>query len=158
METLKLIALDADDLGVLSAHLQDAVVRVGDLVYLPREQRFVAIFNRFNWARATQNDGSRKAQNERCRTGLRFERVRGAKLQGVDLKAKDAVLSLLAIQYGQSRADDPAGFITLVFAGNAAIRLEVECIEAEMKDLGGVWRARAKPKHPDTDTNPASGA
>lgn len=157
MEILKLIALDADDLSVVSAHLQDAVVRVGDIAYLPQYKRFAAILNRFDWARAAANQPRRRAHNERRRAGLRFERVRGAKLQGIDLKAKDAVLSLLAIQYEQLVPDDPAGLVTLIFAGNAAIRLDVECIEAEMKDLGGAWRARSKPDHPGGGDNPASG-
>lgn len=154
MESLKLIALDAEDLAVLSAHLQDAVARVGDLAYLPQEKRFAAILNRFNWAKAVGG----KARNERRRAGLRFERVRGAKLQGIDLKAKDAVLSMLAVQFEQPDKDDPAGFVTLVFAGNAAIRLEVECIEAEIKDLGGAWRALARPDHPEGDSNSGSGS
>jgi hypothetical protein len=158
MENLKLIALDAEDLGVLSVHLQDAVARVGDLAYLPSEHRFAAILNRFDWAKSAASAGRRKSRYERRRAGLRFERVRGAQLQGIDLRSKDAVLSLLAIQYEQRTADDPAGLITLVFAGNAAIRLDVECIEAELKDLGGAWRARAKPDHPDSDGNPSSGA
>jgi len=151
MENLKLIALDAEDLSVLSAHVQDAVLRVGELIYLPREQRFVALVNRFDWVKELEGAGRKRSDHQRCRTALRFERVRSAKLQGIDLKAKDAVLSLLAIQFAQTATEDPAGVVMLVFAGNAAIRLEVECIEAELKDLGAVWRAQGVPTHRDGD-------
>ncbi|HZA01678.1 MAG TPA: DUF2948 family protein, partial [Hyphomicrobiaceae bacterium] len=71
---------------------------------------------------------------------------------GIDLEAKQDVLELLAIQFEET--DAPAGAVTLVFAGGGAIRLEVECIEAELRDLGAAWKARCKPEHPDGD--PAS--
>jgi hypothetical protein len=147
MNNLKLIAFDAEDLAVLSAHLQDAVLKTGDIAYLPREQRFAFIANRFNWATADLNDGEQRNCFERCRTALRFERVLGAKVQGLDLANKNAVFCLLAISF--EPGEPPAGHITLVFAGGGGIRLEVECIEAELMDLGATWRARAKPKHGD---------
>ena len=59
MPDLKLIALDADDLAVISAHLQDAVMKVGDLAFLPREKRFAAVANRFDWMDAIEKDGAR---------------------------------------------------------------------------------------------------
>ena len=88
----------------------------------------------------------------RRRAALRFERVLGAKVQGIDLAHKDAVLELLAIAFEPGEA--PQGHVMLHFAGGGAIRLEVECIEAELKDLGPVWRARSMPQHPGDD--PAS--
>jgi hypothetical protein len=81
---------------------------------------------------------------------LRFERVVAAQLQGIDMKAESRVLSLLAIQF-ESKAL-PAGALTLQFAGGAAIRLEVECIEAELRDLGAVWSTRSTPDHANGDT------
>ena len=146
MSDLKLVALDADDLSVISAHAQDAVLQVGDMAYLPAEHRFAAIAKRFDWAAATGCQGG-PPRMERRRTALRFDRVLEAKLQGIDLKAKRQVLALLAIQF--SETDAPGGYITLVFAGGAAIRLKVECIEAEMRDLGAAWEARLKPQHPE---------
>lgn len=156
MTDLKLIALDAEDLAVISAHLQDAVLRVADIAYLRQDRRFAAIVNRFDWASpAASGKGPRgKAQHVRRRSGLRFERVLGAQTSGFDPKAKDAVLNLLAI--GFEPKDEPEGYITLLFSGDAAIRLHVECIEAELKDLGAAWRARAKPNHPGED--PPTGA
>ena len=83
MEDLKLIALDPEDLQVLSCHLQDAVIRVGDMAYLKQEMRFAAIANRFDWERAARDDSG---AYQRRRAGLRFERVKAARIQGFDLK------------------------------------------------------------------------
>jgi hypothetical protein len=146
MEDLKLIALDPEDLKVLSCHLQDAVIRVGEMAYLKQEMRFAAIANRFDWEQAAKlND----ATYRRRRSGLRFERVRSAKLQGIDLAQKNAVLELLAVTF--EPGEEPSGVLTLLFAGGGAIRLEVECIEAELRDLGAAWRTRVKPEHASDD-------
>lgn len=146
MSDLKLIALDAEDLDIFSAHLQDAVVKVGDMAFLPSDRRFAAIFNRFDWLAAAPK-GRGRARNERRRTALRLERVSSARLLAIDVAAKDRVLSLLAVRFEPREA--PAGTVTLLFAGGAAIRLEVDCVEAELRDLGAVWAARMRPDHGD---------
>lgn len=155
MIELKLLALDADDLAVISAHLQDAVLQVGDMAYRPKTKRFVALTNRFDWATAVRRDrNSGKRSYERHRSALRFERVLAAQLHRIDLETKQQVLELLAIQFEET--DAPAGIVTLVFAGGGAIRLKVECIEAELRDLGAAWKARYKPTHPDGDPTSSS--
>ena len=147
---LKLVALDGEDLTVLSVHLQDAVVRVADMAYLPAEQRFAAVVNRFDWAGLEGQSGRRRPEPFlRRRAGLRFERVRSAQLSKIDPASKDAVLSLLAIQFEVK--DEPEGFVTLHFSGGGAIRLDVECIEAELKDLGAAWAAARMPAHGEGD-------
>lgn len=144
MPDLKLIALDAEDLGIVSAHVQDAVLKVAEMTYQRRARRFAVVLNRFDWAE-TLAGGKRKKRHQRRRAALRFERVKRASLQGIDLKTKDRVLVLLAVSF---QADaTPGGWVTLVFAGGAAIRLEVECIEAELRDLGAAWQALARPDH-----------
>jgi hypothetical protein len=147
MAELKLIALDAEDLAVISANLQDAVMKVGDLAYLPREKRFAAVANRFDWADALRKEAAAAQHYERRRTALRFERVLSAQVHGIDLKSKGAVTSLLAISF--EPGDPPTGLVTLQFADGGAIRLHVECIEAELRDLGPVWQAKSKPQHPE---------
>lgn len=142
-DSLKLAALDDEDLQVLSAHLQDAVLRVGDIAYLPKQNRLAAVVNRFDWESARQDKG----QYRRRRAALRFDRVQKAQIQGIRLAAEDAVLNLLAISFEAGAA--PSGAILLVFAGGGAIRLEVECIEAELSDLGPVWETASKPEHQD---------
>ena len=148
MTDLKLIALDPEDLGILSAHLQDAVLKLGDMAYLAREHRFAALVNRFDWA-AADADAKRRTKLQRRRTTIRLERVTRAQVHGIDVKAKERLLVLLAIRFEAGAS--PAGTIVLDFAGGAGIRLEVECIEAEMQDLGAAWAARSRPDHSDGD-------
>lgn len=150
-DCLKLIALDEEDLAVLSAHVQDAVLKVGDLVYLPKESRFVVAMNRFIWEKA---DGRRRTY-ERRRAALTFDRVRSVKTNRIRRENGEAVLDLLAIDFEAS--DPPAGLVQLIFAGGGALRLEVECIEARLADLGAAWATAAKPSH-DVDPGEAQSA
>lgn len=147
MELLKLIAMDDEDLKILSVQLQDAILRIEDMAYLPQERRFAAILSRFNWLSATGNGRENAAGYERGRSALRFEGVIGAQFQSLTLEDKSGVLELLAINFEPEEL--PGGFITLIFCGGGAIRLHVEFIEAELRDLGPVWKTRAKPEHPD---------
>jgi hypothetical protein len=152
-KTLSLAAADAEDLDVLSARLQDAAARMKDLVWLPKERRFAALFNRFRWEEAS----SKNRQNTRVRAGLHFDGVQSVKSQNMKRGAPDAIVSLLAIRFtpkGPASHEDPAGVIELVFAGGGAIRLEVEAIDATLRDLTGPWAAIAKPDH---DAPPSSG-
>lgn len=142
MDALKLVALDEEDLKVVSAHAQDAVMKVADLDYSARDKRFVAAMNRFAWE---ESGGFLKRRNERRRCVLHFERVLAVKTTGIARDKHDEVLSLLAIQFEPSEA--PAGVIELVFSGGAAIRLEVEYVEARMVDLGAAWEASSRPVH-----------
>jgi len=147
MEELKLVALDRDDVEVMSAHLQDALVKVGDIFWRPREHRFVMAVNRFDWMNAVDAEvlKTKSLEYRRCRTALRFERVISCKCRGLDQRGKDAVLNLLAVEFAER--DAPAGTVTMTFSGGGAIRLEVECLEAELVDLGEVFAAMACPDH-----------
>lgn len=132
MEQLKLIAFDADDLAVISAHVQNASLKVQDMAYMPGQKRFAAVTSRLDWTCLIEDGPSRQM---RFLSALRLDRVLGAKLTGIDLSQKDETLTLLAMQFTAKAADDPEGFITLFFADGGAIRLHVECIEAELRDL-----------------------
>ena len=143
MQSLKLIALDKDDIEVVSTHLQDAVVKVADIVWRPREKRLVVGLNRFDWEAC----GGETPCYRRRRTALRFERVLAFRARNVDPAARDEVLNLLAVEY--SETDPPGGTITLIFSGGAALRLEVECLECELADLGPTWTTAARPQHMD---------
>jgi hypothetical protein len=138
---LKLVALDEDDLSIVSTHLQDAVVRVADIHWRPAEKRLVMVLNRFDWEDATASHFLRR------KTALRFERVRACQCRHVKPHDKDAVLNLLAVEY--SPGETPAGQMTLTFSGDCALRLDVECIEVELADLGPVWDTTICPSHPD---------
>jgi hypothetical protein len=153
MTQLKLIAFDDDDLQIVSAHLQDAILRVGDMALLPRDKRFAAVIDRFDWARVHASAPG-KAELARLRTALRFERVLGGRTMGIDLSRPTDVLVLLAVSFENHGPDDPSGRVTLTFAGEAAVQLDVECLEVELRDLGPGWAARAEPRHPvDGDTD-----
>lgn len=143
-DLLKLVALDDEDLNIISAHLQDAVLLVADLNYIAKEKRFALALNRFVW----DKDQPRKGQivNERRRTALHFDRVEKVQTQNIRRDAPDGALNLLAIQYLPS--DAPAGTIDLIFSGGGVVRLFIECIEAQVSDLGAAWQSKSRPEHP----------
>ncbi len=147
-EKLRLIALDDEDLAVISAHLQDSILRVGDMVYLPQEQRFVLALNRFDWLAATCGGAPKRAQ-----AGLHFEKVRKVSLQGFRQDRPDDILNLLHIEF--IPGDSPSGEVALLFSGGCALRLKVECLEARMADIGPRWRARHAPGHKTGETGEA---
>jgi Protein of unknown function (DUF2948) len=137
MALLKLAALDADDLGVISAHVQDAVLKVGDLRYLKAGKKFALLAHRFAW----EVDG----EKERRLSGLHFERVLSVQSHRVSLGDAAGVLSLLSISF--TPADEPSGVIALNLSGGGAIKLTVECIEARLADLGPAWDTAHTPGH-----------
>jgi len=146
MEPLKFIALDKEDLEVVSTHLQDATVKVSDVHWRPQEKRLVLALDRFDWVAASAADPDFR----RCRSALRFERVTACKCKHVNPAGKEDVYNLLAVEFEET--DRPGGVVTLFFAGGAVLRLEVECLEAELVDLGPVWAAAARPAHIDEAT------
>lgn len=140
MTDLKLLALDSDDLSVISAHVQDAVVRIADMGYAKGDHRFALLINRYDWESGTvRNKGQRK------RAALRFERVLAVASAGIDTNAREGVLELLAITFVET--DAPGGIIELAFAGGGTIKLTVEVLEARLEDLGAAWAAKGQPRH-----------
>lgn len=141
MDLLKLVAFDRDDIEVVSAHLQDAIVKVADVHWRPDENRLVVAVARFDWEAAYGVN----PQYRRRLAALRFDRVLACKCKNIKPQDKDAVLNLLAVEFSES--DGPAGTVTLMFSGSAALRLEVECLEGELADLGPTWTAAKCPDH-----------
>jgi hypothetical protein len=139
---LRLAALDVEDLKILSAYVQDAVVQAGDIEFLAKEQRVILVMNRFVWEKP---QGFLRKSYERRRAVLHFDRVRSAARSGFDGSRPEQVLSLLAITF--TPTETPAGTIELHFSGGAGLRLGVECIEAQLTDLGSAWETRQKPVH-----------
>ncbi len=150
---LKLAAIDEEDLSVVSAHAQDAVLKVGDMVYLPKARRFAAVMNRFTWEEAA--DGNRGGF-ERRHAMLIIDRVLSARTSGIDRTRPQSVLELLAIRFEATEA--PAGRLTLVFAGGGAVELTVEVVEARLADLGATWATAAKPSHDLAEGEAKTGA
>lgn len=139
MDLLKFVVLDEEDLEVVSAHVQDAVVTAAEVMWRPHEKRLVVALNRFDWEGAQ----AKEPEFRRRRAALRFERVLSCKCRKID--GQDAVLNLLAVEF--SETDAPSGVVTLTFSGGGALRLDVECLEAELADLGPTWTAVACPAH-----------
>lgn len=155
---LKLRAHDPADMDVVAALLQDALVPQADMTYLAREKRFVMVANRFRWHGDPTEDslpsapppqpegedaafaGDDEPPFERVNSGLRFDKVRRVRYRGIKPGGKDEILSLLTID---SRPDA----ITLIFAGDAAVRLEVEAIRCHLEDIGQPWPTRWRPQH-----------
>jgi len=138
---LKLRAEDADDVAVLSAILQDALVAVGEMAWLPEESRFVLVANRFRWE---PQPGAARQSFERTLTGLRIDTVRSVARRGFSPRDSDRLLVLLAL-----RAE--AGALYLDFAGGSSIKLEVERILCHLDDLSDPWPTRLRPRHPVDD-------
>ena len=137
---LRLLAEDADDLQVISAALQDAVAKLGDIKWEPATRRLTVALNRFRW-----EAGSRTA--ERVRAGLQLGSVLSVKARRLRRDAPRAVVELLAVEFEPAEA--PGGVILLRFAGDADLRCEVECIDAVLTDVSAPWGAKGRPEHGD---------
>ena len=148
---LKLRAHDAEDLQVMATLLQDAIVPVSEMLFLPNAQRFILVANRFRWAEGTpppqappEGDASfedgPKPHHERIHCGLRFDGVRKARHRGFDRRARGEMLNLLTILAGE-------GGIDLVFAGGADLRLDCPAIDVRLEDIGEAWPTRWRPSH-----------
>ena len=146
MSGLKLRAGDAEDLAVISAILQDALVAVGEIAYLPEQGRFVLVANRFRWEpRLRESEGN----YERTLSGLCIDGVTGVRRRGFDPRDTDRILALLAI-HPNSEVKPTA--LLLEFAGGGSIALEVDRILCHLDDLGEPWPTAWQPKHPVADS------
>lgn len=135
---LHLLAEDQDDLAVISAALQDAVARVGDVSYEAKARRLTIAFNRFRW-----EAGAR----QRVRSALQLGGVLDVKARKIRRERRDGVLELLAIHF--EAGDPPGGLLTLSFAGGGDLRADVECIDAVLADVSEPWPTPREPKHAD---------
>jgi hypothetical protein len=141
---LRLKAESADDLAVISSLLQDAIGRAGNVAWMPRKRRLVAVVNRFRWENgADQSEGSL----ERVQSAVTVESVLRVRGRGIQAADRDRVYELLAILFEPS--EGCAGTLTLTLAGGAEIAIEVECLDIAMADLTRPWAARARraPRH-----------
>ena len=144
---LRLMAVSAEDLSVIGALVQDGVVQASDMSFMQRGRRFAMLVNRFRWE---DRDNAQAAQRplERVQSLLFLDSVLGAKTQGIQPGDPDTVLSVLALDFEPS--DDAAGVLTVTFAGDGALRLDVECVDVKLKDVSRPYEARAQrvPEHP----------
>jgi Protein of unknown function (DUF2948) len=134
---LHITALDADDLIALSAQMQDAVLKVGDMIFDKKRRTFASVSNRFAW--------DALPEKVRRRSGLRINHVLSARRLHPVVVQANTILSLLSIQF--SAQDGLAGTITLQFSGGHAIALDVDCVDVQLDDLGPVWGTSLEPQH-----------
>jgi hypothetical protein len=149
---LKLTALDAEDLEVLAALMQDAVLKVGDIKYLKRRKLLALTAKRFDWQQAAERS---RGPFRRRLAGLSFARVLKARANHIRQDMENGVLALLTISF-VAAGDPPSGEIVLTFSGGGELRLEVECIEARLEDLGPEWETLPRPQHPAGLQDPGS--
>ena len=138
-EPLRLLAEDEDDLAVISAALQDAVAKVGDIEWDPKGRRFTLALNRYLW----ETPGG--LLGNRVRTGLQFGSVLSVKSRNLRREAPDAVVELLAVSFEPGEA--PGGAIRLAFAGGGDLELTVECVDAALADISAPWPTPSTPAH-----------
>lgn len=138
---LRLKAEGPEDLQILSAALQDAVMKIGDVSYDAKARRFTAMVNRFRWEKA-----GKKGPYERIRAALSFDDVRGVKSTHVRRGDKDAVASILSLAFDPDK-EPPSGKLRVVLSGGGEIRLDVECVDAVLLDMGDAWPTPRKPYH-----------
>jgi Protein of unknown function (DUF2948) len=127
---LKLIALDPDDLAVISAHVQDARVQPSDIIWRQGEKRLVIGMNRLDWEQTLAGE----TEPRRLIAALRFDRVLACKSRNIDLAEADTLLDLVGIEFHPG--EEPGGSAILLFSHGGALRLDVECLECELTDLG----------------------
>lgn len=140
---LKLRAEDEEDLSIVAACLQDALIAVGDIKYLPDDRRFVLVANRFCWEAMPCDPDTEASPDdcfERVHSGLRFENVTAVRQRGIDKLDAGQLLELLTIQI-EGKA------LVLVFAGDAAIRLETSQPLCFIEDLDEPWPTKWRPRH-----------
>ena len=140
--SLRLLAEDAEDLGVISAALQDAVAKIGDIHFDKTARSLTVAVNRYRWEK---NGG------ERVRAGLQISSVLAVKARNLKQGAKDAVVDLLDLAFEPGEA--PGGAIVLTFAGGGDLKLDVECIDVVLADVSLSWPTRAKPHHQDPNAD-----
>lgn len=137
---LHLTAFDADDLAAVSAQMQDAVLKLGDVSWNPSRKTFALVASRFAW--------DALPEKQRRRAGLRFNYVTAARRHLPANAGTDMVLALLAITFAPKGGKDKlSGTVTLSFSGGHVIALEVEVIDAQLDDLGSAWTASSEPSH-----------
>ena len=141
-KNLKLIANSDEDLRVISAHLQDAIVYTSDIVNLKKNRIFLMQLNRFMWE-DVEKGVIRK--NKRIRTILKFENVISVLSKGINQKKKSRFLDFLAME--SSSLSDETYEIRLIFSGDAIIRVNTEVIDLTLDDQGSPWESKTKPKH-----------
>ena len=141
-KNLKLIARTVEDLRVVSAHLQDAIVNTNDIANLKKNKILLLQLNRFMWE-DVEKGVFRK--NKRIRSILKFENVIKVKSRNINLAGKDKFLDFLTIETNQMIDNNYE--MKILFAGDSIVKVTAEVIEVTLDDQGEAWDTKNKPKH-----------
>jgi DNA-binding protein YbaB len=133
---LRLLAQDAEDLAVISAAMQDAVAKVGEISYEAKARRLTIGFNRYRWE---------ADESERVRSGLQLGGVLKVQTRKIRRGARDAIIEVLAVTFEPGEA--PGGVVTISCAGGGDLRAVVECIDAVLADVSEPWPTARTPTH-----------
>ena len=144
VQNLKLIAKTDEDVRVISAHLQDSIVKTADVANLKKNRIFLMQLNRFMWE-DVEKGVFRK--NKRIRTILKFENVIKVHSKNINQKKNDRFLDFLAIE--TFKMPDKNYEMNLIFSGDIIIKLVAEAIDVTLDDQGSPWESKNKPKHGD---------
>ncbi len=138
-------AMDGDDLQVISSLVQDAVFPITEMRWQAKARRFALLVNRFRW----EDPGRDRHAPERVQSVLVFDNVLSVASQGVDRSDPDVILSLLSVGFEPDETQC-GGQVLLTLAGDGALRLQVEAIEATLKDVTRPYVAVSgkSPDHP----------
>ncbi|MFY8096003.1 MAG: DUF2948 family protein [Niveispirillum sp.] len=143
-EVVRLRAVDAEDIQVVSALLQDAIIPIADMAFLPDQQQFVIMASRFQWEGPAPDDGPTPDEGAegaaRVQCAVRFSGVTAVRRRGIDLRRRGAFFSLLALEPVE-------GAVLLRLSGGADIRLEGPAIECRLSDRGEPWPTSNRPDH-----------
>lgn len=137
---LKLLAQDADDLAVISAALQDAVAKIGDIRWDASARTLTLACNRFRW-----EEGGKKRGGERIRSALQLGDVTGVQARKLRRDAKNAVVELLSVAFEPAEA--PGGSVLLTFAGGGDLKVSVDCLDVILADVSDAWSTPRRPGH-----------
>ena len=141
-KNLKLIARTVEDLRVVSAYLQDAIVNLNEIANLKKNKILLLQLNRFMWE-DVEKGLFRK--NKRIRTILKFENVIKVKSRNINLAGKDKFLDFLTIETNQMTDNNYE--MKILFAGGSIVKIISEIIEVTLDDQGDAWVTKNKPKH-----------
>ena len=141
-KNLKLIARTVEDLRVVSAHLQDAIVNINDIANLKKNKILLLQLNRFMWEDVEKG---LLRKNKRIRTILKFENVIKVKSRNINLARKDKFLDFLTIETNQMTDNNYE--MKILFAGDSILKVTAEVIEVTLDDQGEAWDTKNKPKH-----------
>jgi hypothetical protein len=140
-DLLKLYAMDADDLQVMSAALEGAITSPGEISYLSTARQLTMTVSRMRWEKPADDEGA----HSRIRCGVLITDITGIRAKSIPRDTPTLGMELLSIQC--QKTDDTSAVLTLIFAEDRTLELTVECVNAALTDSGEAWVTDKIPTH-----------